>query len=357
MHIGTVTMAGLVWGCSEFPAPGYETARVQVALSFDAQICAGTAAEIEQWARGASASLGIDPLAEDPVLLVWGDSAVANHCDEGAKGCYLYDSHVIVAAYPAIEHELVHATGPRASGQSRSPFVEEGIAEALASFSLSRAGDDQLPSSLLGLSRDEFEAVGGRNIAGHFFRHLSETYAFDRLNELRNRVSAPGTIAEFDAAFLDLLGTTFRDAEDDWLARSPGDYTRLSANTPPADAVLVDEVTFEYRLACESQDTHGPLTIIEAGTDTDPARGMFGNRVLDVPSSRRVLVLATSPTEDEGGVNFRALACWDGTTRNTAREVMLGEPAILTLEACRWEVALWTTGVGPVEAQVGISSA
>ena len=344
-----------VVGCSDFPAPEYETERVQIALTFEGKLCAGTAATIEHWAASTSTLLAIDPLIDDPVLLVWGDDAVSDYCNEGADGCYLHSSRVIAARYPAIEHELTHATTQQSGGARRNALIEEGIAEGMTAGTLSRGDADPRPSALIGLTEAEFEALGARNVSGHFFRYLSETYGFKVLGELRLEVEGPVSRDEADAAFINTLGVSLAEAEQAWLADAPSTYTRLPSTTPAADAVLTDSVTFSFQLSCDSPATEGPLIGVSSSV-ADPTPGMRSARTLDVPVPHIVQIVATGTPSSGRGLVFRSVACWDGSTRNEIHEVPLGETNVVELGACRWEVALWTADYSSLESEVTIAA-
>ena len=340
-------------GCAEFPDAEYATERVEIATAFDARLCAGTAAKIEGWAVDASQRLGIDPLTEDPVLLVWGDAAVREYCREGVKGCYLHEPRVVAASYSAIAHELVHATTSRSRDDELNTFVEEGIAEAMTASALRREMDPMLPSILVSLPRGEFEVAGNRATAGHFFRYLSQTYAFAVLDELRSELKRPVSIETADDVFAEVLGVRLTDLEQSWLSDSPSIYTRLPDTTPDADAVLSESVALGYTLACDDPRTEGPLAARETESG-DPTSGMSSARVLDVVRAAEFEIHARTTSTAEGGVVLRSLACWDGSLRNVVHEVAFGLPSVVALEACRWEVLAWTPEYVGTEVEVTI---
>ncbi|MEM9455126.1 MAG: hypothetical protein AAGF11_13175 [Myxococcota bacterium] len=172
-------------------------------VTFERPLCRGNIAQIEE--TMAHVEDNLDVQVQSPIeITLWSRYAdVADHCWEGALGCYR-DGEIHTLWY-GLEHEIVHAVaGPLGRPE---PLWIEGIAEALSG----RTHDGEVDvGSLVGLE-------DGRDVeystAGHFTRWLLEEYGVEGIRDLAR-----------ESSFEDTYGMELGDAGADYETNAPWSY-------------------------------------------------------------------------------------------------------------------------------------
>lgn len=200
-------------------------------VTFERPLCRGNIDLIDQ--AMAHVEDRLDVQVQGPIeITLWSRyTDVADHCWEGALGCYS-DGEIHTLWY-GLEHEIVHAVaGPLGRPE---PLWVEGIAEALSG----RTHDGETDVvSLAGLE-------DGKDVeystAGHFTRWLLEEYGVEGIREL-----ARGSSLE------EAYGMELADAGDDYDANAPWSYPHWNpCRGEQLDGTREGEWVYEIVVDCD----------------------------------------------------------------------------------------------------------
>jgi len=200
-------------------------------VTFERPLCRGNIALIEETMAHVEDSLDVQ--VQSPIdITLWSRYAdVADHCWEGALGCYS-DGEIHTLWY-GLEHEIVHAVaGPLGRPD---PLWIEGIAEALSGPT--RHGEADVVS-LVGL--EDGKEVDYRT-AGHFTRWLLEEYGVEGIRALAR-----------GSSFEDAYGMELADANAEYEENAPWSYPHWNpCRGERLDATLDGEWEHDIVVDCD----------------------------------------------------------------------------------------------------------
>lgn len=344
-----------VGGCQQLPDVTYETEHAEIGTYFDAPLCAGNLARVDAKIR--DLGLALDVPLESRFRIYWGAEGVETHCgfkeeDNTAVlsggGCHQIGQNVIFVDAGSLGHELVHAVGDRVGAME--PFFEEGIAQALNNEYMGAEDFRVLPSSLVGLPRQDFEsASSSRSTANHFVHFLMDERGMTPLNELRKLVHEHSSQDQVLAAFKGVYDVSMSDFETAWMARAPFTYDEGLVGPAPTDPWQGDDLVIRRTLACDDVFTHGPLEGVGVPAELHEQEGMYTTAAFDivVPGFYDIGL-----TGDDGSAHLVTGACWaysSGRPATTVIDLEAGASENVEMWACRWLVTLWVEDTNDTE--------
>ena len=192
------------------------------------------------------------------ITVAYGAEAVERFClgDEPRAGCAarVGDKIQAVGGYGVLVHELAHAHR-LARGVWHSPFIEEGLAEALQAGTMysyqAFSGKSTDLAAALELERNELSQIQIRD-AAHLVSFLIETRGEEAAIEaLSHPDGAPAGLQETLGLSLSELSQQWTDAEDYIDRGTPCDHLPL--------LTLGEEgLSAELDLACDEAEVRGP---------------------------------------------------------------------------------------------------
>lgn len=341
------TMAGaLVVGCQPLPDVRYETDHAEIATFFDAPLCAGNLAHVDEWILKLVAVL--EAPVDEKIRIYWGAEGVDAHCVvDGIHGggCHRFGGGPTFVQAATLNHELVHAVGDRIGPMEI--FFEEGIAHALDGALMGMEDFQTLPNELIGLSPRDFEQKNGRPIASHFVRFLIDEQGMGPLNRLRGRVRRDSTRTEVTDAFGGIYAQPLADFETAWVAQAPFSYDVTHQDPQAIDHWQNEYLEIRRNLACDDVSTHGPLSGVGILEDLHEQEGMYTTATFDIVVTGTYDV---SLAGERGSAHLQSGACWDSTPTGTSVvELESGMSTETQMRACRWVATLWVEGTNDTE--------
>lgn len=344
----TLGVAALCTGCQQLPDVTYETAHAEIGTFFDAPLCAGNLALVDDRIQELGSTLDV-PL-DSRFRLYWGAEGLAEYCTRDGQptpgGCHHLDRDVSFVQSGTLEHELVHAVGDRVGAME--VFFEEGIAHVLSGALMGGQEFQVLPSSLVGLSSEGFGLASGSGAtSNHFVHFLIDERGMAPLNELRKLLPRNSSRDRALEAFESVYGAPMAELEADWAERAPFSYDEIYVDPLPADRWQGDDLTIRRTLACDDVLTHGPLEGIGVPEELQEQEGMYTTATFDIVVPG---IYDIGSTGERGGVHIQRGACWERASggasiididAGVAREEVLG--------GCRWRVTLWVEGTNDTE--------
>lgn len=250
-----------------------ESLRINLAEEFTGTLCQGDLEALQGHVDRTASLLEVGIGTKVEVHLWPGFAVPEEVCGiPGAFGCHR--AGVVHSSNIALTHELVHAVGWQAGGESADPFLEEGMAEALSGRAI------RAPTVL-----HPFEALKGRRdpttreIGAHFVRWALETYGAEGLLSARGLEAGPG----FEA----WTGLRLETAEQEYLDSSVFAYPNIWGCEPSVQ--LEDGVLqLDLQLACDAGETraYGSSTLERCETVYLEAEGVYELRA----SSAKLLI-------------------------------------------------------------------
>ncbi|MCX4239545.1 hypothetical protein [Paraliomyxa miuraensis] len=287
------TMLGTIVGCSPLPEVAYETERLQIAPEFDAPICEGTLAALDEHLRAVEEGLG-QIGKRDPYRLYWMVDGLDEVCGEGRGGCFFPATRMMFARGGSITHEMTHAA---LDSEGESYFIEEGMAELLSGVGVyyEGLGDDEGPGQRLRLSRSAYRAGHfDYDAAGHFMRYVYDRRGQHGVRRLAAEVEAGASPERIEATLEQVMGERIDAIEADYRAKSSPAYEGLGyeqtlelmvkALDDDPHALGPERLSFEVAvdLDCGAEDTMGPLP--------DEREGMYQVRRVVIPQNEGALL-------------------------------------------------------------------
>jgi hypothetical protein len=275
-------------GCSPLPEVAYETERLRIAPEFDAPICEGTLAALDEQLREVEGGLG-QIGRDEPYLLYWMQDGLDDVCGEGKGGCFFPATRMMFAHGGSITHEMTHAA---LDSEGESYFLEEGMAELLSGVGVYYDVDEHgvSPAEQLRLSRTAYRSGHfDYSAAAHFMRWVYDARGLSGVRRLAAEVEVGAAPEELEETLVQVMGKPVEDVEADYRLLAPRIYEGLGYgrapgvpfeeldedDTLPGPEALVLEVA--ARLDCAEEDTLGPLV--------DEREGMYQVRKIDVPEN------------------------------------------------------------------------
>jgi len=262
--------AVLASGCQRLPDVTYETEHAEIGTFFDAPLCAGNLAHIDEMIEDLGVAL--DSPLDLKHRIYWGVEGVADFCDFDefgfeADGCHTSRADRSFVTLSSLVHELVHAVGQRVA--TMDPFFEEGAAYALPGhIILDPEHLGLLPSTFVGRSYEEYlDKDAASAVATHFVRFLIEEHGLAPLNELRRRAHYGSSRDRILEVFDDIYGMSLADLETSWSLRAPLAYNTIIEHPLPVEQWDGDALTVQRTLACDDVATWGPLESGPVSTD------------------------------------------------------------------------------------------
>lgn len=293
MHAGSIV--ALVGACSPLPEVAYQTERLQIAPEFDAPICEGTLAGLDEHLREVEVGLGQLGRTE-PYRLYWMREGLADVCGEGRGGCFFPATRMMFAHGGSITHEMTHAA---LDSEGESYFLEEGMAELLSGVGVYYDVDvhEAGPAQQLRLSRAAYRAGAFDYVAAaHFMRWVYDRRGLDGVRRLASEVEAGASPERLEATLAEVMGRDIDALELDYRRHAHRGYEGIGYEHTvalgftevdeddelPGPEVLVLEV--DARLDCAAVDTMGPLL--------DEREGMYQVRRVEIPDNAGAVLRA-----------------------------------------------------------------
>ncbi len=352
-----VTFAALVLvgACGDAPEFDYVTQNLRIAASYDAPICLGTARAADGEAQRIKSILGVE---DGRIIDVYvGIDGVRENCPPGSNGCAdRVGGGSVWTDYDSLPHELVHALV--VTPGSEVPFIEEGLAEALAGGAwiadVSEVDDLEsitLAEWLVASRPDADTSAVGRYyaLAGHFVKWLIDEYGIEALLAWRTMIPDGDDIAAIESSFEEVYGVSLGEVEAQWKSLAP---TRIQVGQgactgAPLPWVSGDSWQATLDLDCGDEHTLGPLGFGDA-----VAPGMIRRVLVDVvrPGEYRLSTDASRPVR----ASISSCGCWEGwSITGTSVDVPSGDTEqIVELNECRYLVSVISEGVAPASIQL-----
>lgn len=342
----------LIASCGALPDTDYRTDSLDVAVLFDAGVCAGSLWQLEQSATRISEELSLD--RDDIRLRVyWGSSGLSRYCDaefDDIDGCYAYEDDAIFGRWSALDHEMVHSFAARINRTDTA--FEEGLAIALSDSAILDQDFSDIPDQYLGLSVTEFhQTIGARHTVGHFVRWLIDERQIEPLLQMRREVDADADREQILDSFQKFFGRSMLDLEVEWALHAPEGYEggHLPATTPLnwKDG----RATLSRTLDCDEQTTFGPLTSPPFGNELDEEPGMYAIEAINITSPGNYRVTLSGNVS--GSAVMKQSGCWVTDDESSlVFEIAVDESQVLALSACTWTVHFRTHGYTATELRL-----
>jgi hypothetical protein len=250
----------------DFPI-AYTTEHLDVHISDDRFLCAGSVIDYERHVQYVAAQLGIQIQRRMPVYAM---SNPGDYCP-GASACITADG-VVFATEPSVYHELAH--GVACEIRTSTPTI---LTEGLA-VSFDPEPNDQIgtPQEFADIHRGNFSYY--YSYAGHFVRWLASELGPADFAELYRTASwADGVWPDLEAAYGPTLAS-------DYATQAPFMWVphRQCADMPLLEPEANGGWVFEARFDCDDESTLGPYEKTNwytAGSSTD----MYQSFLIDIP--------------------------------------------------------------------------
>lgn len=189
--------------------PQYETDRLRIGLTFDAELCRGQRDLWEDHVDILEQTFGVS--REFAWLLLYEDDEVEQLSEDCGKahdvlGCW-WHGLVARATLDVVPHELVHAW--LSTVQTRGlPALVEGVAVRMSGIVPYLEVKDFTVDDLLFVDASEDTDFPGGMYprAGHFVAWLMDTHGVDAFMEIYKRTRSGMTAAQITPVFLDVFG-------------------------------------------------------------------------------------------------------------------------------------------------------
>jgi hypothetical protein len=229
-------LLGALSACQQLDLPPleYQTERARIGTDFDDPLCAGDL----RWFDERIADIEVLAGAERPTpveVYIYADSPP---CDRSPFGCYKPDEDIILAIWPFVDHEMVHAVTDR-TVRFPSRFWDEGVAEALTEDGTTiDRGVTLTPEMTRSNERPNYA------VAGHFVRFLYEDFGGEAARRLIDGAPPEETVG---LSLEELTALYEPEAPFSYAARNP---------CPEPVVPRLNEDTWEstYNFSCESPD-------------------------------------------------------------------------------------------------------
>lgn len=244
----------------------YTTEHLDIHVTEDRFLCAGSVIEYERHVQYIADELGIEIQRRIPVYAM---RDTGDHCP-GADACVPNDG-VVFATESTMYHELAHgvACEIRSAGP---PILSEGVAVAFEPGANDQMGVPQDFAEIrLGDFGPHYDA------AGHFTRWLAGELGPERFADLYR------TATHADGVWLELAAAHGSSIAEDYAAKAPFMWVphRQCADMPLLEPDAEGAWTFEARLDCEHETTLGPYE--KAEWFHADAGKMYQSFLIDVP--------------------------------------------------------------------------
>ncbi|MEM9457493.1 MAG: hypothetical protein AAGF11_25160 [Myxococcota bacterium] len=212
-------MPTFVGACAEpLPPLRYETEQAVIGTGFDDPLCGYDFPWIDNQIEFVEEML--DAASSEKVeIYLYGD-APAFCGSEAISGCYNPRRDIVVSAWWAVDHEIVHAVVDRFA--DARPFWDEGIAEALQLHRPTVRGFVPIKDNAATNDGIDVERRG----AGHFTRWLIDNHGVGALKRVLKREAALGASLETLAAAYEA------EAPEAYQSWAPCDYPSLTQTGP-----------------------------------------------------------------------------------------------------------------------------
>jgi hypothetical protein len=189
---------------------------------------------------------------------------------------------------------------------------------------------------LVGVTLGELIDLDGHARSGHLMTYIAGLHGEAKVLELKAAVRPGGSVEDFHAGFESVMGESFVTFESRMKAETP--HRLCSGELAWADATLGESaaVRLEATVDCDAADTLGPFDSIPSlGFEFEVADVPYAVRILEVPRTTDVTLVLDAPPGSEArlypgdcGYGYDPIA------------VQPGAALAVTLDACRWYVAL-----------------
>jgi hypothetical protein len=265
-----LSLACAAVGCQSDDLPEVQWVGEHVAFAPEhpEQVCAGTREYLDRRAGEMLERLGSESTQIEYYLV----DDVDEHCSTSfvAAGC----GHpgVVYSMMVPLLHEIVHAR----SGDYMPPVLEEGLATYFGDpFPLYEMASRERLADLLA-SNEDLTTAAEYARASHLVAFLTETFGWESVLELDDKLSGESSPAQLDAAFQSVFGVDVAgalEAYEDFPECWGSVDTSLACASPP---VSTDPfiATFERVIDCASADGVGPhygMVFVEGVIDLGPA--------------------------------------------------------------------------------------
>ncbi len=250
---------------STTPRPDYplirQTEHLDIYVSEDLTVCAGTAAEMERHVTFIADTLGFEIRQRIPLYLSY---AWPRECGSGwIMGCS-FDDGVTFSVPTATYHELGHAVACQLRNNS-IPALSEGLADLFRPYPHQRLHNDMNLRESLGGSHGERGKWHDEGVI--FMRWLIDSFGGESVADVYVRVPAPrgGYKGDVDAegvisVFEDVYGMDFDELEREFVETTPWEYMPYHQcdDIPHVERDLGAGWRYLSVMDCDSDDTFGP---------------------------------------------------------------------------------------------------
>lgn len=229
--------AAFVVGCAEpLPSLRYETDKAVVGTDFSDPLCGYDLPWIDEQIEFTEGMLEASSSKKVEIYLFGDAPEYCGH--EAISGCYDPERKIVVTAWWAAEHEIVHAVADRFA--DASPFWDEGIAEALRLHRPTIRGFVPVDENADASDSLEVERFG----AGHFVRWGVEEFG-------------PGAVRRVlqGEPLSDALGDSLETLAAEYEAEAPEAYPSWApCDYPPLPQTGPQRWSEDVEVSCERPD-------------------------------------------------------------------------------------------------------
>ena len=245
----------------------YTTDKLEIHVEEGRFMCAGTAQDLDLFAKYVGEQVGIQSERRVPLFLL---DSVEGLCSAKASGCVRRDGTAVVSTLSGLQHEITHSVVCETRFGAPA-ILAEGLAVSFEPFPNSSQG---IPSEFADLPGDPPDFSYSE--AGHFVRWLFEALgpeAFMDLYATANYSSGVWTAIE------DAYGLT---VEDDYLATAPSTWVphRQCDDVPLLEPDPDGVWTFDLHFDCADPNTRGPYL----GASFSFWSDMYQSYLIDIPA-------------------------------------------------------------------------
>lgn len=257
-HCHTVLATIALTGCAELPDVQYVTDRIELGVSFDATVCAGTLDDLDAHVDNIEFTLGLGHNPE-PIRAYWLSPAETQDiCGEDRGGCFFPATRIAFSSGTSLKHELLHVV---LDSKGESYFIEEGLAEMFSGAGVSHDPDDSSVSvdDRLKLSRADYR--GGEldyTAASHFVRWVYETGGPSAMIALANEIEQRSSANQVADRLSLVMSVSLEEIEDSYRSDAPKYYPGLGHKSLPFLNGSLSEEGTEVSLDCADDNTRGP---------------------------------------------------------------------------------------------------
>ncbi|MEX1366262.1 MAG: hypothetical protein AB1Z98_24270 [Nannocystaceae bacterium] len=218
------------------PPIRYETEQALIGTGFGDPLCGYDLPWIDEQIEFAEGML--DAASSDKVeIYLYGDAPeFCGH--EGVSGCYNPERDIVVSAWWAVDHEIVHAVVDRFADSP--PFWDEGVAEALRLHRPTVRGYVPIEDNVRVGDTSQVE----RFSAGHFTRWLIDNHGTAALKRVLRGTS---TEDAFGGSLETLAAQYEAEAPEAYPSYAPCDYPPLRSTGP-------EQWSESVEVSCERPD-------------------------------------------------------------------------------------------------------